>query len=84
VRKSRLMVTLAMACLLVIAGVQAWALDEEERSCAAACSEVKEQCLASCRAHDNPKECDARCQEGEEDCVRQCESHSAPSSPRMQ
>ena len=81
-RKSVLMVTLATACLLVTAGFTAWALDEEERSCAAACSEAKEQCVESCGAHDNPKECEARCQEENQDCVRQCESHSAPSSSR--
>lgn len=81
-RRSSLMVTLVTACLMVIGSVTARALDEEERSCAAACSEAKEQCVASCGVHDNPKECEARCQEEDQDCVRQCESHSAPSPSR--
>ena len=73
VRGSRLMVTLATACLLVMAVFTAWAQDEEEASCAAACREAKEQCVTSCGAHDDPIECDARCQEEAEDCVEQCE-----------
>ena len=74
-RRSSLMVTLATACLLAVgmAVFTAWALDEEEGSCAAACREAKEQCVTSCGAHDDPIECDARCQEEAEDCVEQCE-----------
>jgi hypothetical protein len=68
------MITLAIASLVVIAGFTASALDQRERSCSAACSEVKERCIKSCGADDNPMECDARCQEKEQDCVRQCES----------
>ena len=72
-RRSRLMVTLATACLLVMAVFTAWAQDEEEASCAAACREAKERCVTTCGAHDDPIECDARCQEEAEDCVEQCE-----------
>ena len=74
-RRSSLMVTLATACLLAVgmAVFTAWAQDEEEGACAAACREAKERCVTSCGAHDNPVECDARCQEEAEDCVEQCE-----------
>ncbi len=74
-RRSRLMVTLATAGLLAVgmAVFTAWALDEEEGSCAAACREAKERCLTSCGAHSNPIECDDRCEEEAEDCVEQCE-----------
>ena len=74
-RRSHLLVTLATACLLAIgmAVFTAWALDEEEGSCAAACHEAKERCVALCGAHDDPVECDDRCEEAAEDCVEQCE-----------
>jgi len=73
VRRSGLMVTLATAFLLFIAGFTAWALDEEEGPCAAACREAKEECLTSCGARDNPIECESRCQDQAEDCLLQCD-----------
>ena len=74
-RRTSLMVTLATACLLAVgmAVFTAWALDEEEGSCAATCREAKERCLTSCGTHSNPIECDDRCEEEAEDCVEQCE-----------
>ena len=73
VRRSGLMVTLVTACLLVITGFTAWAQDEEESPCAAACREAKEECVTSCGVHGNPIECEARCQDEAEDCLLQCD-----------
>jgi len=75
VRRSSLIITLATACLLAIGMVvfTAWAQDEEEGSCTAACHEAKERCLTSCGTHSNPIECDDRCEEEAEDCVERCE-----------
>ena len=73
-RRSSLMVTLAPACLLAVgmSVFTAWALDEEENSCAAACRDAKERCLTSCGTHSNPIECDDRCEEEAEDCADRC------------
>jgi hypothetical protein len=80
-RRFALMVTLAIACLLVIAGFTAWALSEREGPCAVACREAKEQCITSCGAHDNPLECEGRCQEAAKDCLLECDSTQPPRPP---
>ena len=73
-RRSHLLGTLAATCLLAVgmSVFTAWALDEDEGSCAAACREAKERCVTSCGTHSNPIECDDRCEEEAEDCVERC------------
>jgi hypothetical protein len=71
-RRSSLMVTLAVVCLLVMAVFTAWAMEGEEGSCAAACREAKDRCVTSCGANSDPIECEDQCERQAQECLEQC------------
>jgi hypothetical protein len=70
--RSKLMTTIAVSSLMVVAGAVAWAQGEDRDSCVEACRQAKEQCVDICDTHSNPVECDEDCQEVAHDCIREC------------
>ena len=70
--RAKLLAALAMASLLVAAGIAAWAQIGDQDPCVHACHVAKVQCIDTCDVHLNPVQCDEDCQEAAEDCIRQC------------